>query len=253
MIDLAKLIQVPYLMRPGLSKLEIEPYELFSLAAPEVVKTRTALRHHFGGNLAFSEVLKLMVLKIVDPREDMLTLDEFTRRHNEDIIVINSRGELELLYVLSPSGWAPEYHLGRTFFEIHNRLPDADSIKAASDAIVKMITSGGSYRRMVWTLSPVIDQSRHPGLANMQANWDITKDIFLRWETQTIVPLEPGGKAIFVIKVETALLSDVCKEAKDYELILSSLASMSPEVLAYKGLNNPRVQEIIQNLLEFYK
>jgi hypothetical protein len=169
-------------------------------------------------------------------------------RAQEDLVLLNSAAEVQMLMVCSPSGWAPEHVLGQNFGQIHARVADSQRILMASQAIVSMLQAG-PWQRWVWTLSPGPDFDRHP-LRCKSPDWPGTTDAgnfgklaWLRVEHQKLIPLrrnngqdDSGSGIVFTIRVMLERLSDMRLSAPQATRLFQSLASMSDAVLDYKNL-----------------
>lgn len=249
------LVQIPYLMRPGLKRLE-EPYQL----TPETDDAYLLKQQRWRNPIFYPSMSESLTTQTAmhlhrymsEQRANRInfSISQLTHKMREDVVVMNKHGIFELLAVNHPSGWAPEEHLGKTFAEVHMRLPDAELIQKASAHFVKMVTDGGQWRRTVWTLAPTDDLCRHPKLAATQPTWDNTMQVYLRWEEQTFVPFVPGERVIFLIKVQTLRLDKACESYGDAVRINASLETMSDAVRAYKGLDHPRVYELVRKVMD---
>lgn len=256
-----RLVQIPYLMRPGLSRIDADHFRLTACNHNQFTE-KLKNDKLFDHSLSLSPDLVCNVAKamlpLVEPRyigwfeyvQPVDLLEVITMHHMEDIAVMNSAGQFQLLYIRNPSGWAPDEHLGSMFASVHARLPDADLIKKSSEHLVKLVCGGDSWRRTVWTLSPSPALCRHPKLAAAQASWDTTDKIYLRWEEQTFLPFVPGEQVIFVIKVQTQELGQACVSYQDAIRIDAALETMSDSVRAYKGLDNPRVYQLLRQVMD---
>lgn len=256
------LVKIPYLMQPGLKKIELsdiwlspEPHNKSIEHIKQVCKT--SLPESWTSDVFYTLLPyvqgsardALLTKELFNP--GLLTTLQFMHKMlREDIIVMNARGELELLYVSTPSGWAPEKHLGVGFDEIDKRLPDADHIQKASSHLVKLVTGEQAFQRTVWTLSPSPERNRHPTLAASQATWDTTDKAYFRYETQTFVPFQPGERVIFLIDVNVIPLESACKTYEDVIKINAALETMSDSVRKYKGLDNTRVGSLVRDVMD---
>lgn len=243
---ISNLVQTPFTMRPGLSR--AASHQLTLESSDQQVKKLKQL----GNPIIYQSVgeeLKAQTLQALTKYLPICktpdSLEELSALVREDIVVMNSQGIFELLYVNYPSGWAPEEHLHKTFDEVHKRLPDAELIQRASSHFVKLVIGGDIWRRAVWTLSPTDDLCRHPKITAAQKTWDETPRVYFRWEEQTFLPLVPGKQVIFLIKVQTKPLSEAFETMDDLILLSQSLSSMTPAVRAYKGLDHPRVSALV--------
>jgi dimethylamine monooxygenase subunit A len=174
----------------------------------------------------------------------------------EDLALLDGRpssatsGCLAWLNVTCPSHWAPEEKIGLPLVSVHAPVADNTLLLQANAHLVKLATSGERWQRWVWTItpSPLHDAhpARHPGRAwpaldatQPSRNW--LSKLYLRHERQTFFPVladngQPSGMAIFTIRVGIEPLPSALKTTEHAQRLLNSLQSMSPAVLAYKGL-----------------
>lgn len=166
----------------------------------------------------------------------------------EDLAVLDgATGTLPWLCVSAPSHWAPEEKVGLDFMALHAPVADNAALLAASANLVRLVTGGGCWERHVWTLSPSSRYDQHPG-RHPRTPWPSAEDpaafahgTWLRAERQTFFPAGRGTRqAVFTIRVMLAPLTKVVDSADRAERLAASLASMTPAVLAYKGLTQAR-------------
>ncbi|MBL0420336.1 DUF3445 domain-containing protein [Ramlibacter sp. AW1] len=162
----------------------------------------------------------------------------------EDLAILDgSDGTLPWLCVCTPSHWAPEQKIGRSFAQVHAPVADNANLIAAAQQLVRLATAGDRWQRHVWTISPSARFDQHP-LRHPRQPWPAGDDpaalaqaSFLRVERQTFFPVGRGTRqAVFTIRVQLQpLVLAVDTRAKAARLH-DSLASMSEAVAAYKGL-----------------
>ena len=165
----------------------------------------------------------------------------------EDFAVIDARsGCIEWLAVCLPSRWAPEEKVGRHFTEVHAPVADNQLLLAASEHIVRLVTGPERWERFVWTLVATGQLDQHP-LRQARTPWplqgraaDLAAGAFFRTERQTFIPVPDRQQAVFTIHVDTAPLADVVPTPGAARQLHDALASMSPSVLAYRGLTDAR-------------
>jgi hypothetical protein len=162
----------------------------------------------------------------------------------EDFAVLDgATGTLPWLCVCVPSHWAPEDKVGLDFAAVHAPVADNAILLAAARQLVQLATGGECWERHVWTITPSGRFDQHPG-RHARAPWPATDDAdrlaracFLRAERQTFFPVGQGTRqAVFTIRVMLAPLAEVAASAPHRARLHEALASMSPAVLAYKGL-----------------
>lgn len=164
----------------------------------------------------------------------------------EDLAVVDgATGTVPWLAVALPSRWAPEEKAGLSLLAIHAPVADGDRVRAATDPLVALATSGDRFERFVWTVSPDPRLHQHP--ANGFVEWDAGADAealaalaSLRHERQAFLPVPASGaasrRAVFTIRVGSEPLAAAIRSPADAARLHGAIASMSPAVLAYKGL-----------------
>lgn len=163
---------------------------------------------------------------------------QLTRALQEDFVIWapNKAGQLsaQVLSVCLPSGWDPRQKANKTFLEIHEPVPDFDTVNNAADHIAKMITTRGPFIRTVWTIANRPGLCRHPNICEPWST-ETLDDMWYRCERQVTVPIQ-GQAALFLIRVYMVPLRDVFEDEDRKQRILDSLQSMSGSVTDYKGL-----------------
>ena len=165
----------------------------------------------------------------------------------EDFAVIDgATGHIPWLAVCLPSHWAPEDKIGRHFAQVHAPVADNQILLAAGDHLARLVTGAERWERFVWTITRHPNLSQHP-LRCSTAPWpvDASADAlaaraFFRTERQTFIPLPDQAQAIFTIHVEMQPLADAVQRPEHAQQLHAALASMSPAVLAYRSLADPR-------------
>ncbi|MGB7303130.1 MAG: heme-dependent oxidative N-demethylase subunit alpha family protein [Burkholderiaceae bacterium] len=158
------------------------------------------------------------------------------RQVQEDIVLLapGEVGRVVALAVAMPSGWDPAEKLGLDFRQIHSVIPQADNILASAVPLIQMMTTGGPYRRHVWTLAADDSFSQHPQRRSAAI---ADGPVWFRVEQQTTVALPASGFCLFLIRVFQAPLEDVLAvQAGRAEQLVASLRSMTEPVIQYKSL-----------------
>lgn len=156
----------------------------------------------------------------------------------EDFALLDAAdGTVPWLAVALPSHWAPEEKVGRGFAAIHGPVADNTLLLRASEALVRTVAGPERWERFVWN---VTDQPRlhaHPARSD-PGRWQHTgvAAAWLRSERQTFLPLPAIGQAIFTIRVEVQRLDEALDTPARAARLHDAIASMSPAVLAYRGL-----------------
>lgn len=160
----------------------------------------------------------------------------------EDFAVVNgSDGSIPWLAVALPSHWAPEEKVGRHFTEVHAPVADNALLLKASDSLMRLVCGPQRWERFVWN---VTDQPRlhaHPAHVDTE-RWRNTTALqaWFRSERQTFIPVPQVGQAIFTILVNVEPLADVLTTPARAQALHDAIVSMSPAVLAYRGLPTVR-------------
>lgn len=165
----------------------------------------------------------------------------------EDFAVIDGQtAHIPWLAVCLPSGWAPEEKVGRHFAQVHSPVADNQLILTASEHLARLVTGQDRWERFVWTITRHPRLHAHPARLD-PAPWpaDATAEqlagrAYFRTERQTFIPLGSQRLAVFTIHVELAPLTQAMTEAAQARQVHDALASMSPAVLAYRGLTDAR-------------
>lgn len=242
------LIAVPFRMQPGLARLGEDAVHLTPLdpssrlfAEKEAVLAASLSRHAAG---------------CFDPAPALAAIAREGAHHpaapaglppelawEEDFAVLDgTTGTIPWICACVPSHWAPEEKVGLPFAALHAPVADASAILAASDHLVKLATSG-RWERHVWTISPSPRHDQHPR-RHERTPWPATDDAqafasacWLRAERQTFFPVGAGTRqAVFTIRVMLQPLAVFAASPAAARRLRDSLASMTPAVLAYKGL-----------------
>lgn len=163
---------------------------------------------------------------------------ELSTRLQEDFVIWapNRKGELsaQILSVNLPSGWDPRTKVNKTFLEIHQPVPDFDTVNRAARHIAEMITQKGPFVRYVWTICNSDQLNRRPDLTHDWTN-ETVRDMWFRYERQVTLPM--GDAAMFLIRVYMIPLQQVFRSRKKKAQVMESINSMTQAVLDYKNLN----------------
>lgn len=161
----------------------------------------------------------------------------------EDFAIIDAdSGRIPWLAVCLPSHWVPEHKVGRHFGEVHAPVADNALLLAAGAHLMRLVTAPDRWERFVWTVTPHSRLDAHPDRAGDEA-WppggtadDIAAVAHWRTERQTFIPLPERRQAVFTIHVEVQPLAQALADAAQAAQLRDALGSMSPAVLAYRGL-----------------
>ena len=150
------------------------------------------------------------------------------------------------LAVCLPSNWVPRDKVGRAFTQIHATVADNGSLIAAADHLVRLVAGGERWERFVWTFTDDARLARHPQRP-AAPRWNAGLDVdalaaasFFRTERQTFFPVAGTRQAVFTIHVDVQPMTAAVTSAADAASLHAALSSMSPAVLAYRGLDSAR-------------
>jgi hypothetical protein len=168
----------------------------------------------------------------------------------EDFALLDGRdGRVPWLAVALPSHWAPEDKVGLHFRGVHAPVADNEQLLAAADRLPALICAGPPYERFVWSLGTHPRLHAHPQRSPREP-WPVgdpqavARAAWWRTERQTFLPLPATAcgapMAVFTIHVQVSPLEQVLADRGQASRLHAALASMSPAVLAYRGLAEAR-------------
>ena len=160
----------------------------------------------------------------------------------EDFAVLDGgSGTLPWLAVTLPSHWAPEAKVGRHFAQAHGPVADNALLLKAADSLTRLVTGEERWERFVWTVTDHPRLHAHPARVAHE-RWQSTpvKDAWFRSEYQSFIPLPGRQQAVFTIHVDVQPLAEALHTPARAAALHAAIASMSPAVLAYRGLNTVR-------------
>jgi hypothetical protein len=160
----------------------------------------------------------------------------------EDFALLDARSAtIPWLAVALPSHWAPEHKVGQHFSQVHAPVADNSVLLAAGDALTRLVSAPARWERFVWTVTPRPTLNAHPALPAVQWRADDTDGVaaqaWWRTERQTFIPAADAGLAVFTILVDTQPLAQAIDTAERAQRLHEAIATMSPAVLQYRGLN----------------
>jgi hypothetical protein len=237
------IVAVPFRMQPGLRRLDAADPQLTRLDLASglyreklSVMQAGASRHAMPG---FDPQPAIAAMRERLPSE----LPPEIAYEQDFAILDGATGQLKWLCVCVPSHWAPEEKIGLDFAAVHAPVADNRLLVGASSQLVKLATSGECWERFVWTVSPSGRYDQHPR-RHPREPWPEANDVqafgdrcWLRAERQTFFPVGAGTQqAVFTITVMLQPLREAVQTPGAARKFHDSIASMSHEVLAYKGL-----------------
>jgi hypothetical protein len=165
----------------------------------------------------------------------------------EDFALIDATtGTIPWLAVCLPSHWSPADKLGRHFAEVHAPVADNQTLIAAGDHLMRLVTGTQRWERFVWTITRHAGLQQHPrhlGAPPWRAAAsadEIAALAFFRTERQSFIPMPDHAQAIFTIHIESQPLAEAITQPAHAQALHAALASMSESVLAYRGLTEVR-------------
>ena len=172
--------------------------------------------------------------------EPFYSIEEMGLEIPDDIIIMH-KGKVEAGFVAMASGWNPGKVQGLTLEDVHQAVADSEMLRKASDGIWRAMTSGSSYERYTWGISPLGSLSNHPSYT--RPNFNKLDDLYFRVEHERTLTVDKDTAAFF-IDVEVHSLSSIFYLKQEYKnLIKDSINSMTDNVLQYKNL--VKVKELI--------
>jgi dimethylamine monooxygenase subunit A len=176
----------------------------------------------------------------------------------EDVAIVDGRdGTIPWIAVALPSHWAPASKVGQHFAAVHAPVADNELIIQASEALVALVTGTDRWERFVWAVTDHPRLHAHPERVD-PADWHlptdpaalaardpfgqdpVTSGAWLRHERQTFIPVPGHRQAVFTIRVAVDPLDAVASTPARAARLRDAIASMSPAVLAYRGLEHAR-------------
>lgn len=161
----------------------------------------------------------------------------------EDFAVIDgTTAHIPWIAACLPSHWAPAEKVGRHFAEVHAPVADNAVLLGAGEHLARLVTGRDRWERFVWTVARAGTLQMHPAHGDAPA-WAADDDAaalvaraFLRTERQTFIPVAGAAQAVFTIHVESRPLLEAVDTRAHAGRLHDAIASMSPAVLAYRGL-----------------
>lgn len=185
---------------------------------------------------------------VLPPEAETAELDRLVSLIQEDLVIMRKdagaapqTATADYLNVSFPSGWCPACALGKTFVEIHRRVPQdgAFTDKNRPGRAAFLFTKQPTVR-FAWTLTPDKSLDRRKchaqpdhGTAPPFSFHDDVRTLYLRIERQVIAPID-DRLSVFLIRVYVYDVATL--EAHERESLRDSILSMTPGVAAYKTL-----------------
>jgi hypothetical protein len=185
----------------------------------------------------------------VDLRGDpFAAFDQLAMQVAEDVCLTRTDGDRDWLaagHVCSPGHWAIERKIGLPFTAVHEPVPGIAPVNRSAAAFVRAMVNGGPYVRFAWGFGTDDRLNHHPDPppGADPAQWRGRRfvpgesTLFMRVERQVTWGLPDVGAAVFTIRVSHVPGDAIRADPARRELLRAALLSMSPEQLAYKGLD----------------
>jgi hypothetical protein len=156
----------------------------------------------------------------------------------EDFAVLDAASTaIPWLAVALPSHWAPELKVGRPFAAVHAPVADNALLLQAAQGLARLVGGLDHWERFVWTVSRHRALAAHPAHLPPGGWQDLPVEAaWWRTERQTFIPVPGAGQAVFTILVEVQPLAQAIGTPARAARLHAAIASMSAEVLAYRGL-----------------
>ena len=170
-------------------------------------------------------------------------------------------GEFGVEYVLTaavlcaPSRWDLHEKVGRSMREIHQPVPNYDTIAAAADRFFVRLAEGDIIERTNWTVldspegfQPVSGKGWDATLSGVP-DVELPQSLWLRLERQTLRRLPITGDVLFSILTTSTRLDELSSLGPDVTRQLAGWVSTSGQDMhAYRGWGSqwPRVAEALE-------
>ena len=243
-MNIKEIVQTPYTTSPRFTPIDSVEFKDY---LQEAFEERLIEYNTLMGDMSFESSLaeeKKLVKKTseamnIEPFNDIIEMG----LEIPDDVIIMYKGKVEAAFVAMASNWNPRSVQGKTLADVHEPVADNEMLVRASDGIWRSMTSGKSFHRHVWGISPLKSLSNHP------RHWPETfevkslDDLYFRIEHERTLTVDEDTAAFF-IDVEVMPLSTVFHLKNEYrDIIKDSINSMSENILAYKNLEH--VKELI--------
>ena len=232
-------VKVPYSTAPDIVKLK-DDFKLTPIS-DRIRANKLKELEEFSSDL-FNEIRNdnlIDCLKVINTKYNLpasTTVLDLAMNVEEDIAILSS-GKVIAICFCFPSGFIPSHVVGKSFFEIHQPIPDSEILLKMSDKLSSMLSDSnrGPYRRHIWTITANPSRSQHPSMKD-NFNPKSIGDLYFRTETQTTIPLDDNVHMLFAIKVEMSPLNVIWEDVEMKKTLLESIDSMSEAMLEYKNL-----------------
>ena len=243
-MNIKEIVQIPYTTSPRFTPIDSVKFKDYLQEAFEerLIEYNTLL-----GDMSFESDLAVEKKLVKKTSEAMnlsdcpfLDIIEMGLEIPDDVIIMY-KGKVEAAFVAMASSWNPRTVQGKTLAEVHQPVADNEMLVRASDGIWRSMTSGKSFHRHVWGISPLKSLSNHP--RHKKPEFKNLDDLYFRIEHERTLTVDEDTAAFF-IDVEVLPLTTIFHLKHEYrDLIKDSINSMSENLLAYKNLEE--IKEMI--------
>jgi len=170
-------------------------------------------------------------------------LDALASQFQEDICVVKKEGSSDRLvsvHLCFPNRWAPGDKIGKSFMEIHQPVGRFTETNPNASNLIKAVLGKAAYVRFAWGLSNDRILDHHPGTTRAFCFENDGDNLYVRVERQVLFGLPENNLLLFFIRTYYANCRELRHEKNTREGLANALASMNPELLAYKGLLQSR-------------
>jgi len=170
-------------------------------------------------------------------------LDALASQFQEDLCVVKKDGSSDRLvsvHLCFPNRWAPGDKIGKSFIEIHQPVGRFTEMNPNAANMVKAVLGKAPYVRFAWGLSNDRILDHHPETTRPFCFENDGDNLYVRVERQVLLGLPENNLLLFFIRTYYEDCRELRHGTHTREGLANALASMSPELLAYKGLFQSR-------------
>ncbi len=161
----------------------------------------------------------------------------------EDLAIVDGQsGTVPWMAVALPSRWTPQAKIGLHFTQIHAPVADNVVLLKAGEHLMRLVCGAVVYERFVWNVTGHPRLNAHPTVT-ADDPWlhhafadTANPSAWFRSERQSFLPLPHLQQAVFAIGVDCQPLATVIDSPLRARRLHDVVASMSNDVLAYRGL-----------------
>ncbi|MBO9539771.1 DUF3445 domain-containing protein [bacterium] len=173
-------------------------------------------------------------------------LDVVTSCLQEDLALVamdpeDRRDWLACLHLSYPNHWSPAEKIAQPFLAVHAPVADFERVARTSDKILEAMIHRGPFVRFAWGIATDTALNHHPenppGRALPQNDPIVAgESTYMRIERQTLQGFPEHHAALFTIRTYFTPVRRIAADPERRAQLRDALATMSPEALAYKGL-----------------